>query len=144
MNPIIKISAFGTISGLLWSAAPGLILGTYRMHCLDALTASILAGIFTSFACALALCITHANRLGTILTGAFSLPLGAFIYGGISHMTSTIIHSSLTHQSPVSVGLDYAVMSMLTPYTALLMPLAILTTFALKLSLPYPTRKNAA
>jgi hypothetical protein len=140
MKAPLKVLTFGVASGLVWSAVPGFLLGFYshgaEMAVAD-IVAAVLAGVLTSFA--LRLLLAKTGNAASILFGAVSLPLGAFLFGAIFSIVHPVFSSGdlasngVTRASlAVATGRDYAVGSTCSNFAIWLFPAAVLTTFLLR------------
>src|SRR5689334_6681125 len=81
MKSLLRVLAFGFVSGLLWSVVAGLLADLFstRADVPATIVAGIIAGIVTSSV--LALLVARFSRGLTIILGLLSLPLGAFLFG---------------------------------------------------------------
>ena len=128
---------FGLVSGLLWSFAPGVLAGLFNGSTPGAILASIASGSITS--AILAPLLTRVRRRGTIVLGLLSLPVGAFIFGSVFGLIVQFL-PSLTEGAfgpfaPWHYGFNYVLLSVATPFAVMLFPLALVTTFLLKMVL---------
>jgi hypothetical protein len=127
---------FGLLSGLLWSLVPGTLANLFesRANVPATLLAGIVAGILTSLA--LASVLGRFGRILAVVLGLLSLPLGAFIFGFaleiIAHFFSTLSSGDRTFLQPWRLGLNYAVLSVISIFAVGLFPMAVLTTFFLR------------
>lgn len=132
MNTLPRIVTFGVISGVVWSLAPG-ILGDWfsdRADIPGTFIAGILAGVLT--AAMLSLLITRFGRTGTLVLGVVSLPVGAFVFGLSLALVSRIAPALTSHVHPWSSAMTYAVLSLISVFAVVLIPLALLTTHLFK------------
>jgi hypothetical protein len=140
MKAPLKVLTFGVASGLVWSAVPGFLLGFF-LHkaeiAIADIVSSVLAGVLISFA--LRLPLAKLGKAATILFGAVSLPLGAFLFGAIFSIVHPVFSSGdlasngVTHASlAVATGRMYAVGSTSSTFAFWLFPAAVLTTFRLR------------
>jgi hypothetical protein len=136
MKTPARVVLFGLLSGLLWSVVPGILANLFesRANVPATLIAGVATGILTSLALASVL-----GRFGPILAvvlGLFSLPLGAFIFGFafeiIAHFFPTLSSGDRTYLQPWRLGLNYALLSVISIFAIGLFPLAVFTTLFLR------------
>jgi len=76
------------------------------------------------------------GRLGVLLLGILALPLGGFCFGvclSLVRAGAGISASSGDDQfTPLTLGAEYAVFSVISLFAVFLIPLAVLTTFLLR------------
>ena len=143
-----KTLVFGSVSGALWSFAPGLLSGLFYKDgqydarstglCITVFVAGILTGIAVSFT--LRPLLKTRGRWMPVLLGLCSLPLGAFIFGVIISVVHLLVKSvsGTTYTfveygfRPISAGADYALYSAISIFALVLYPLSITTTFRLR------------
>lgn len=127
---------FGFASGLLWSAAPGVLADLFgtRADIPVTILSGIITGIITS-----ALFGTLVTKFGRGLTtvfGLLSLPFGAFVFGFnlvlISRLIPTLTSGTRVLVNPWTEGLNYAVLSVVSVFAVVLFPRAIATTLLLR------------
>jgi hypothetical protein len=146
---------WGTIYGVLWSLAPGVLSELLSFarpgEAMTVILTGILTGVLVS--AALAPLLRPAKRWHAAVLGVLSLPLGAWLFGFVISwchwgvMKLTGIHYRFVMQiveppghvfGPLQTAGDYALYSTLSPFGLLLIPLAVLTTLHLH-SLVRPT-----
>ncbi len=134
-----RIILFGISVGLLWSLAPGSLNEQFLLAgAPTVLVASGLTGVTVSFA--LYKPLMKCGRLGTFFLGIAALPVGAFCFGFCEsviylirqfHAGTGIIPGD-DRFTPLALGAEYAVLSLISALAVILVPLAILTTFFLR------------
>ncbi|HZM01381.1 MAG TPA: hypothetical protein VFC44_00020 [Candidatus Saccharimonadales bacterium] len=136
-----RILLFGVSVGLLWSLAPGGLSLAFEVSGIPTvLIASGLSGVAVSFA--LYKPLMKAGRVGAFFLGIIALPVGAFCFGLWDPVIYFITHGVSMAPSdgslmPLTLGVQYAVFSVITGYAELLIPLALLTTFILRAVILY-------
>jgi uncharacterized membrane protein len=136
MKTLARILVFGVVSGLLWSAAPGVLAGHFssRADIPATIVAGILSGVVTS--AILGTVVTRFGRGLTVVFGLSSLPLGAFAFGcGLALITQFIpglAGSTGALVEPWILGINYALLSVISVFAVGLFPLAVGTTLLLR------------
>ena len=136
MNTLARILVFGTVSGLLWSVAPGIFYAMFnsRADVPAIVTAGIVSGIVTS--AIVALLLIRFNPGMTVVFGLLSLPFGAFIFGFSVVLVAPFFPGftgvSGAHVEPWTLGFAFAGLSVFTIASVGLFPLAVCTTLLLK------------
>lgn len=134
-----RIVLFAVSVGLLWSLAPGGLNEQFRLAGTPAvLIASGLTGVFVSSV--LYKPLMKCGRLGAFFLGIAALPLGAFCFGVCESViylikefhTGTGITPGDDRYMPIALGAEYAVLSVISAFAVILVPLATLTTFFLR------------
>lgn len=142
MNTTLRILAFGMVSGLIWSGVAGTLNELFRSprETATAIVSGVLAGVFTSFA--LKLPLVRSGKLAAIVFGLLSLPLGAFAFGILLSLVQwAALDRDLT---PLALGVQYALLSVVSIFAVVLFPLAVLTTFLLRaVTISGSRRENA-
>ena len=140
---------FGLFSGLLWSVVPGTLANLFesQANVPGTLLAGLVAGLVTSLA--LASVVARFGRVFAIVLGLLSLPLGAFIFGFafevIARFFPTLSSGDRTYLQPWRLGLNYAMLSVISIFAVGLFPLAVFTTLFLRwVILGGKKRENAA
>ncbi len=129
-----RILIFGVTSGFLWSLVYATLTsvenGTFSggfespAATLTVLGAGVITGIVVSFL--LYAPLRRWGRRGTLIAGALSLPLGAFLFGiAIAPLDS---HHSL---DAIRAGLALALLSITPVLGVVLLPLAMVTSWFL-------------
>ena len=141
-----RVVVFGVTSGLLWSIAPGFLADLFSVSAdvPATIVASIIAGVVTTVA--LAALVARVRRSFAVVLGLASLPFGAFAFG----FTIALISRFLPNQTsgarvsvePMSQGLNYAVLSVVSVFALVLFPLAVLTTLLLRVWILRGQRMN--
>jgi hypothetical protein len=135
MNGLKRIVAFGFVSGLVWSLAPGMLTDLFstRADLTATLIASVIAGVVTS--AILAPLVAKFGRAVAVVFGLLSLPLGAFAFG----FSLTVINRFLPIPGgtralgdPWDQGFYYALLSVISVFAVGFFPLAVLTTLLLR------------
>ena len=134
MSVSARVLAFGVVSGLAWSVIPGVLTHLFNSvgETATVLAAAVVTGVVISFA--LKAPLAKAGICGCFGLGLLALPLGAFAFGVFcslaGNLTGGVDHSF--GGNPISVGLWYAVLSVVSVFAVILFPLAILTTTLLR------------
>ncbi|MEJ0089616.1 MAG: hypothetical protein WDM80_07730 [Limisphaerales bacterium] len=134
MSTTVKVIVFGVVNGLLWSLAPGGLNNLFLSK--DAALVCI-AGMLTGIAVSLALKapLTRFGRGWALIFGLVSLPLGAFIFGvifSILDVSAWLNGSQYGIFNVFLIGGYYALLSIISIFAIILLPLAVLTTFILR------------
>jgi hypothetical protein len=81
MNTPPRVFTFGLVGGLVWAVIAGVIdeLFRSRAETLTVLTSGAMSGVAVSLM--LFVPLARFGRLGSVLLGIASLPLGAFVFG---------------------------------------------------------------
>ena len=140
MSTPLRVLAFGIVSGLIWSLVPGTLSELFRSpgETATVIVSGVLSGIVTSFALAAAL--ARFGRGAAVLFGALSLPLGAFAFGVLLSLVQWLVRefSGTAYRfvapefAPLTIGAQYAVLSVISVFALVLFPLAVLTTLLLR------------
>jgi hypothetical protein len=137
MSISARVLAFGVVSGLVWSAMPGLLTGLFFNSVSETLTvllAAVVTGAVISFA--LKQVLARTGFWGCFGLGLLSLPVGAFTFGILASLVEILTGDfSITNDfggSPFMVGYFYALYSVISVLVVVFIPLAILTTFLLR------------
>ncbi len=140
MSTPSRVLAFGVASGVIWSLVPSTLSELFRSpgETATVIVSGILSGILTSFA--LAAPLARFGHGAAILFGTLSLPLGAFTFGVLLSLVQWLVRdfSGTAYQfvaygfAPLTVGAQYAVLSVISVFAFVLFPLAVLTTFLLR------------
>ena len=137
MNTTTRVITFGVISGLIWSAIAAMLSG------LSDDTTVIISGILTGLFVSMVLKspLQKFGRWSCFVLGVISLPVGAFIFGFIISVVQ-LVASKITGSGnfpfidptsgPLQTGLMYAFLSVVSLFVIGLLPLAVLTTFILR------------
>jgi hypothetical protein len=130
-----RVITFGIISGLLWSViAFGFGLFDSTKEFVLASPAGILTGLAVSFI--LKIPLTKFGRWWTFIFGLISLPLGAFIFGiifSLLTLSEWLNGSQYGIFNAVLIGGGFALISVANLCAIYLFPLAIITTFLLRI-----------
>ena len=127
---------FGLLSGLLWSVVPGTLANLFDSgaNVPATLIAGAIAGLITT--AALASVVARFGRVLAVMLGLISLPTGAFIFGFafelVAHSFPTLSSGDRQYLPPWMLGLNYAVLSIISIFAVGLFPLAVLTTLFLR------------
>jgi hypothetical protein len=136
MNTTAKVILFGLISGLIWSVIAGILCDLSfqsNKEAIEVTVAGLLTGVIVSFAIKPAL-----KKIGigwTIIIGLFSLPFGAFVFGfifSILNPSGYFIDSQYGFSNALQVAVEYAILSVISIFAIVLLPLSVLTTFVLR------------
>lgn len=132
MRGRIRVLAFGTVSGLIWSVIAGSCT-TGAFQSVDATATMLLSGILIGVivSSALAAPLARSGRSGMVCLGLLSLPLGAFLWGVCSALVQWFKGWSYADVKPLESGLACAFMSVMSLLAIVFVPLAILTTYLL-------------
>jgi len=133
-----KIIAFGALVGLAWSFVPGALSELFRGA--GQTITVVVSGIFTGATVSLLFKrpLSSLGPSGAFALGVASLPLGGFVFGVVISCTHVLVRLLTGVQyrfaydfSPFRAGIEYAVMSCISVFTIVLLPMAILTTYLL-------------
>ena len=135
MKTNLKIMAFGSVSGLVWSLVAATLMELFdtprqtpTAEIATVIGSGLLAGVSTSFAMRVPL--RKFGKPAAVMFGALSLPLGAFLFGALlSFAQWGFLGRAL---APLERGLLFAGLSVITIFGVALLPLAVLTTFILR------------
>ena len=153
MSTTARITIFGALSGLIWSVVPGFICDLFKSR--SEVIAVLIAGVLTGIVVSLLLSrpLRRLSRRGSLWLGALALPLGGFCFGvsiSFVHLAASHI-KSVAHIfgqypfAPLTQGVSFAVLSVISVFAVVLFPLAIYTTFVLRRFIIHGTRhENAA
>jgi hypothetical protein len=136
MKTLKRVLVFGSISGLLWCVVPGLLDDLFSTPADTPVTvmAGVVAGILTS--AMLALSVPRISRGFTMVVGTFALPLGAFVFGFAFALLSRFLpmlgSGTRAILDPWTLGLNYALLSVISIFAIGLFPLAVVTTLLLR------------
>jgi hypothetical protein len=134
MSTKAKIIIFGIISGLIWSLiALGFTFFNLVKDFALISSAGILTGLAVSFL--LKVPLTKFGRWWTLVFGLVSLPLGAFIFGivfSLLNLSEWLNGSQYEILNAVLIGGEFALISVANLWAIFLFPLAIITTFLLR------------
>jgi hypothetical protein len=136
MSVSLRVLAFGVVSGLVWSVAPGVLSGLFfsAAGTAVALAAAAITGIVVSFG--LKKPLQKAGIWGCIGLGLLSLPFGAFVFGLLVALADILDRGSTAVEAfgggPLMVALIYAIYSVTSVFAVILFPLAVLTTVLLR------------
>lgn len=140
MKATARILVFGVLSGLLWSAIPGVLTELFRSvgEALTVAVAGCVTGVIVSVA--LSRPLMFFGRPAAILLGVVSLPIGAFTFGAVlSIVQRTVLNlSGISYRfaapdfAPFTSGFQYAIGSVLSVFALGLFPLAVVTTVLLR------------
>jgi hypothetical protein len=121
VNTTKKAIVFGIISGLLWSLIAGSLVDLFNSATKTVFV--LFAGALTGAVVSLILKapLIRFSWGWTFIGGFISLPLGAFIFGNI------MFFGGLGEFN----GAEFAVLSVISLFAIILIPLAIITTFIL-------------
>ncbi|MCC5847474.1 MAG: hypothetical protein JJU29_05200 [Verrucomicrobia bacterium] len=129
----------GALFGALWSIVPIIYSGLIRSaeDTVTAVVAGCMTGAILSWVIVKALS-PRVRIIWIIVTGALSLPVGAFLFGltisyiqlGYQKTTGTSLRLVEHQFAPIDLGLAYAIFGSLA-FGFVLIPLAIVTTFLL-------------
>jgi hypothetical protein len=148
MNTFARILTFGTVSGLLWSAAPGVLANLFstRGDIPATVIAGMVSGILTSTL--LAAVVMRFGRGLAVLFGLLSLPLGAFLFGFtvalIVRFVPALTSGTRAFVEPWTLGFNYALWSVISVFAIGLFPLAVFTTLLLRSFMIRGRRTNVA
>jgi hypothetical protein len=130
MKTPLKVLTFGVVSGCVWSVVANVTVGAFggTSDAIAKVVSGVLAGVLISLA--LGVPLKRFGKRATILLGALSLPLGAFLYGFIF---SIVGWRFLGYEptSPLWDGYACAAMSVVSNFAIVFFALAIFTTFLL-------------
>lgn len=146
MSPRTRILTFGFLSGLLWSVAPLVLADLFRKGAdiPGIVVPGIMAGILVS--AILASVVAKTGRGMAFLFGLLSLPAGAFVFGFCLALTNRflpILNDTPALAEPWTLGLFFMVTSVLSVAAIGLFPLAVGTTFLLRVFIRRSTRIDA-
>lgn len=140
MNAPARITIFGALSGLIWSIVAGFISGLFksRSEVITVLVAGVLTGILVSFV--LSRPLRRLSRWGSLWLGILALPLGAFCFGVVisfvhlaaSHITGVEHVFTQSPVAPLTRGISFAVLSVVSIFAVVLFPLSVFTTFVFR------------
>lgn len=134
MSITARVLTFGIISGLVWSLALFIFGGFSSVsETVKVLASGILSGILVSFA--LKTPLSKFGWFGVFVAGLISLPLGAFSFGFFEAVLEIVVGviTGGTHDfNPFLIGSSFAAMSVANLFALIFFPLAILTTFILR------------
>ena len=143
---LVRPLSFGVLCGSCWAFFPVTMIGLDRPagQLLTVLISGAAAGVATSY---LLLVGAFLLRLGaskrhqsckTGLLGVVSLLIGAFIFGALLAQLHLLLarHTGIAYRfaeqmpqtAPLELGLQYALGSILCPFSLLFVPLAIIST----------------
>jgi hypothetical protein len=145
MSTTAKIITFGIVSGLIWSV---IATGPELLNSVKDFILVLSAGTLTGLAVSLILKVplTKFGRWWTLVFGLISLPLGAFIFGivfSILNLSEWLNGSQYGIFNAVLIGGDFALISVANLCAVYLFPLAIITTFLLRIVI-HSARKHSA
>jgi len=140
MNTPARVFTFGLVGGLVWAVIAGVLDELFRSRgeTLTVLTSGVMSGVAVSFI--LFVPLARFGRLGGVLLGIASLPLGAFVFGVLASVVQWLA-GQLTGETyrfiaygftPWRSGAELALLSMISIFAFFLFPLAVLTTFLLR------------
>jgi len=136
MSTLARILIFGSVSGLLWSVAPGVLddLFSRRADVPATIVASVVSGIIT--AAVLGAVVTRFGLGPAVGFGLLSLPFGAFVFGFslalITRFLPALTCGTRAVIEPWKLGADYVFLSVFTVLAVGLFPLAVVTTLLLR------------
>jgi hypothetical protein len=135
MSTISRILVFGSVSGLLWSVAPGVLADLFssRADVPATVIAGIISGVVTS--AILAAVVTRFGRGLTVVFGLLSLPVGAFVFGftlALIDRFLPLLRGTRALVEPWTLGFNYALLSIISVFAVGLFPLAVVTTLFLR------------
>lgn len=148
MHATVRILMFGGLSGLIWSAAPGVLAGAFDQP--DGMVRTLVAGVVagTVISALLALVIPRRGRRTAIFLGLGSLPLGAFAFGSVHSLIASLPATSAGAWDRLveacQQGVNYALLSGISVFAPVLFPCAVVTTLALRTFLRQGTPTSAA
>jgi len=148
MSTLARILVFGSVSGLLWSAAPGVLVDLFslRADIPGTVLAGVASGVITS--AILAPVVTRSGRELAVVFGFLSLPLGAFVFGFtlalIVRFIPALTSGAQAVGEPWTLGFNYALVSVYSVCAVGLFPLAVFTTLLLRSFIIRGRRTNAA
>ena len=136
MSTSAKVILFGIISGLVWSiVGPGILMDSLFNSARETVLV-MFTGSLTGVAVSMLIKgpLIRYGKTRAVILGLVSLPFGAFIYGVISSVFGLsgfddnlgIIDNALGN------GVTYAVLSVISLFGIIFLPLAVLTTFILR------------
>jgi hypothetical protein len=153
MKTRTRVYIFGLIAGLIWSVIPGILLKEFKSF--GETIAVLVTGAITGLLVSIALYIPLKKFkswigffLGSLFFGIIALPLGAFLFGVLISIMETALTGLPSYFnesfSPFSDGVFLAAMSTFSFYGIVFLPLAMITTFFLKIiiSSSEPTTKE--
>jgi hypothetical protein len=141
MTTIGRITIFGAVSGLVWTLVlvvlmPGLIQSSGEA--IEVFACGITSGVIVSLLLSYPLRRVGSNW--SLAFGVGALPLGAFFFGLLRSIlqpsSGYVINAGQMveyHDSAIGMGFGMAVLSVFSIFTPLFLPLAILTTYLLRL-----------
>jgi hypothetical protein len=144
MKTRTRVCIFGLIAGLIWSVIPGILLKEFNSFTETIVV--LVTGAITGFLVSIALYVPLEKFkswagffFGSLFFGIIALPLGAFLFG----VLISIMEPALTglpnyfNESfrPFSEGVFLAAMSTFSFYGIVFLPLAMITTFFLKITI---------
>ena len=148
MKMLGRVIAFGFVSGLVWSVVPG-ILANLFMTTTDVpatVVAGIIAGIATS--ALLGSLVAKFGRGVAVMLGLLSLPIGSFVFGFalalIDRFLPALASGTRAPLGPWTLGLNYAVLSVISIFAIGLFPLAVFTTLFLRAFIVRGNKTNSA
>ena len=135
MNTTRRVIIFGIVSGLIWSVIPGVLTELFQSgrEAIEVTTAGLLTGIIISLV--LKWPLKKFGKRTTLMMGLLSLPLGAFVFGlifSVLHPSGGFNAGQHGFSDALQVAIEYAICSVISLFAIFLLPLAVLTTFALR------------
>jgi len=108
------------------------------MEAIEVFGCGIASGIIVSLL--LSFPLRRVGNRWSLVFGVGALPLGAFFFGLLQSILHPISGYGINagemveyHNSPIGMGFGFAVLSVFSIFTPLFLPLAILTTYLLRL-----------
>lgn len=148
MNTLARILTFGFVSGLLWSAVPGVLVDLFstRADIPATVVAGVIAGVVTS--AVLGFLLARIGRALAVVLGLLSLPVGAFVFGFalalIDRFLPALASGTRALGEPLTLGVNYALLSVISIFAIGLFPLAVFTTLLLRAFIIRGRATNAA
>jgi hypothetical protein len=146
----VRTITFGVLAGAIWSILPGTFSSLYwpAGQAITVVVAAVITGILTSLV--LSIPLQRAGRLETLLWSVTALPVGAFVFGTLTSTVQFVwqLATGVGYRfvqrgfDPLGNGLNAAIYSSNPLFALFLMPLAIGTTFLLRLTLLSRATRN--
>jgi hypothetical protein len=144
MKTRTRVCVFGLIAGLVWSVIPGILLEQFKSfsETMVVLASGAITGLLISIGLYVPLRKIKSWAgffFGSLFLGIIALSLGAFLFGVLSSIMETALKGLPSYFdesfTPFSEGFFLAAMSTISFYGIVLLPLAMVTTFLLKITI---------
>jgi len=127
MNAPTRILAFGSVSGFFWAIVAGFLADRFEVCGISpTLISGIISGIVTS--AIFSWLVSRLSEVKAALVGILSLPFGAFIFG----FSVTVLSSTGSPRVALNLAVNLALLSVVSTFAVVLIPLAVGTTLALR------------